>query len=140
MDELTALGNRFGNYLSYRKIGINQAGRDLGVSGAQISNITKGKNFSVNILYKIVNTYSDLCLEWLLLGEGNMLYQLPRAGRGAATRKSKVAESNPTYRRDITQKLESCQQERDQLRIQVATYRDALDRLGRGGSADETAS
>lgn len=135
MDELTALGDRFGNYLSYRKIGINQAGRDLGVSGAQISNITKGKNFSVNILYKIINTYSDLCLEWLLLGEGNMLYRLPRAGQG--TRKSTVSESNPTYRRDIIRKLENCQQERDQLRIQVATYRDALDRLGRSGLADE---
>ena len=130
MNQLGALGGRFSEYLSYSKIGINQAGRDLGISGAQISNITKGKNFSVNILFKIINTYSDLCLEWLLLGEGAMLYDPSPTRRGKKESTNTVSEADPPYRRDIAQQLLECQQERKHLRVQVATYRDALDRLG----------
>ena len=138
MDQLTTLGGRFGDYLSYHSIGINQAGRDLGISGAQISNITKGKNFSVSILFKIINTYSDLCLEWLLLGEGTMLYESPRTSAREKESSPAVSETRPPrYGRDAAKKLKECQQERDHLQIQVATYRDALDRLGRGRSDND---
>ena len=130
MDKLLTLGSRFSSYLNTRRIGVNQAGRDLGLSGAQISNITKGKNFSIKILFKIINKYTDLRLEWLLLGEGDMLRHAPRSEQSAQGT-SVASEDSIDYRRDVRKMLDECHQERDQLRVQVATYRDALDRLGR---------
>ena len=46
---------------------------------------------------------------------------------------SSIAEGQLVYQQETTQQLKDCQQERDQLRIQIATYRDALDRLGQRG-------
>ena len=127
MSQLTALGERFGYYLKYSKIGINQAGRELGVSGAQVSNITKGKNFSVSILLKIFNTYSDLCLDWLVLGEGQMLCD-PSQDKQTAQYVSE--DTSPAYDNSYQKKYAVCRQECERLQTQVETYQDALDRLG----------
>lgn len=66
-------GERFAAYLKHREIGVNEAGRLLEVSGAQVSKIIKGSNFGVHLLSKIVNVFPDIDMQWLVTGKGKMI-------------------------------------------------------------------
>jgi len=73
MDELVRVGKRIQTYLKYKGIGINQLGRLSDTSGAQVSNIIKGKNFGLDKIYTLLKVLPDLAPHWLLFGEGEML-------------------------------------------------------------------
>ena len=73
MDELVKVGQRIQTYLKYKGIGINQLGRLSDTSGAQVSNIIKGKKFGLDKIYTLFKVLPDLSPNWLLFGEGEML-------------------------------------------------------------------
>ncbi len=115
MPTLAAIGKRFKAYLDHKEIGINQAGRDIGTSGAQISNIINGKKWGTDKLLSIINAYQDLSVEYLLLGKGEMLHN-PNAQIDAQidAQKSPKAKTESTHfegrteaelHRELTQKL-----------------------------------
>jgi transcriptional regulator with XRE-family HTH domain len=67
------IGRRFKIYLDSKGLSGNEAGRLIGASGAQISNILKGENFSIKILTNIFNAFPDLNPSWLIEEQGQML-------------------------------------------------------------------
>jgi len=73
MNELIKVGERIEIYLKYKSIGINHLGRLTDTSGAQVSNIIKGKNFGLDKIYILLKVLPDLAPNWLLFGEGEML-------------------------------------------------------------------
>ncbi|MDJ1503294.1 hypothetical protein [Xanthocytophaga agilis] len=71
--ELRLVGQRLKEYLTFKNIKMSEFGRSTRISGAQISNIVHGKNFSIEKLLQITDSYPDLNLLWLLQGKGKML-------------------------------------------------------------------
>jgi hypothetical protein len=72
LNELKEIGQRIAHFFKKHNIGVNQAGRDTGTSGAQISNIINGKTYGVDKLLNIFNAYPSLNKEWVLTGVGEM--------------------------------------------------------------------
>lgn len=73
MEELILVGQRIQTYLKHKGIGINQLGRLSDTSGAQVSNIIKGKKFGLDKIYTLLKVLPDLSPDWLLFGKGEML-------------------------------------------------------------------
>ena len=63
--------HRLLEYLAYKKIGQNKFELEAGLAKGHISNI--GKSVTSAVLLKILNAAPDLCKDWLLTGEGEML-------------------------------------------------------------------
>ncbi len=71
---LTEVGRRLASFLAQEGISINQAGRDTGLGGPNVSNMTNGKNFTAKNLLLLWQAYGKLNLDWLLTGRGQMMY------------------------------------------------------------------
>lgn len=59
------------SYLAYLGMGQNAFEKSVGISNGSIANMSKG--LRSDNLAKIAETYPELNLRWLLLGEGNMI-------------------------------------------------------------------
>lgn len=68
MGEFSDLGKRFAKYLKDNGIGINKAGKIVGETGGQISNICNGKVFGADKMFNILNTFEDLDANYLFRG------------------------------------------------------------------------
>ncbi|MBP4137418.1 helix-turn-helix domain-containing protein [Flavobacterium geliluteum] len=73
MNNFNDLGKRFGDYLKYKSLGINETAKILGFSGSQVSNIVNGKVFGTDKTFKILNEFKELSAEWLFTGKEPML-------------------------------------------------------------------
>lgn len=73
MKNFDIIGINFRTYLKFKGLGVNQAAKKLDFSGSQVSNICNGKNFGSDKLFKIINVFNDLNIEWLITGTGKML-------------------------------------------------------------------
>lgn len=62
---------RLTKYLEFKKISKSEFGRACGVSSAYVTSIIR--TISPKVLKAITLNYQDLNVEWLLMGEGNML-------------------------------------------------------------------
>ncbi len=71
--KLRQIGSRLAEYLSSKKIGINELGRMTGTSGAQISFIIQGKKYGVDKFLAILEACPDLNPSWFMYGKGSML-------------------------------------------------------------------
>ncbi len=77
---LPSIGRRLQEYLSFKRIGVNQFGRLTHTSGAQISNVIRGKNYGITKLVAILNACPELNPSWLLQGEGKMVLEPQEIG------------------------------------------------------------
>jgi len=67
------MNKRFKKWLDYNDINSNKLAENINVSRATISHIISGRNKpSVDFLYKILNKYPELNLNWLVTGNGSM--------------------------------------------------------------------
>lgn len=71
VDSLTLdiIGKRLEGYLKDKNIGINQLGRISGTSGAQVSNITSGKEYGLGKLLKILESFPKEDALYILTGQ-----------------------------------------------------------------------
>jgi len=73
MNDLEQIGKRLGEFLTFKQIGINELGRQMGTSGSQVFNIMNGKKYGTDKLLAVLNLFPELNIDWLLKGEGKML-------------------------------------------------------------------
>ena len=85
MDRLEEIGHRLAEFIKLKRIGVNELGRMTGTSGAQISNILKGKKYGIDKLLVILDYFPELNCYWLLNGSGDMIHD----GTGLTTEESK---------------------------------------------------
>lgn len=69
MGDFSDLGKRFSQYLTEKGLGVNETAKILNFSGSQISNITKGRVFGCDKLFKILNEFKDIDANYLFRGE-----------------------------------------------------------------------
>jgi len=67
----TTVKERLIFFLSYKKIGQNRFEKESGISNGYISHLKS--SIGSDVLTKIINTYNDLNIVWLLTGNGEML-------------------------------------------------------------------
>ena len=67
------IGHRLQSFINYLEMSNNKFADTIGISGSIVSHMVNGNNFGINKLVKIHNVYSELDLEWLIHGKGNML-------------------------------------------------------------------
>ncbi|HEY0740337.1 MAG TPA: helix-turn-helix transcriptional regulator [Chryseosolibacter sp.] len=94
-NKLEDIGKRLSTFMEYKNIGINELGRKSKMSGAQIHNIVKGKNYGINKLLNLIKVFPDLDISWLLVGEGTMLKQQQNSNESA----DKVSEDAYYFQR-----------------------------------------
>ena len=65
------IATRLKAFLEEKQISFNQAGKETDTSGTQISNIVAGKNYTIDVLLKVLNTYPDLSVGYLFEGKAD---------------------------------------------------------------------
>ena len=71
--------DRFDQYKDYKHLTDNKVTVQLGLSNGTIGKSRKeNRDLSDAVVEQILNFYTDLSREWLLYGEGEMLYQAGR--------------------------------------------------------------
>ena len=65
---------RVAEVLRYKKINVNRASKILGIPQRTLNRqVNEDGNISMELLYAILDTYTDVSPLWLLLGEGDMV-------------------------------------------------------------------
>lgn len=63
--------------MSEKKMSATQFSDEIGIQRSSLSHVLSGRNKpSLDFMLKIKNRFSDINLNWLLLGQGNMLQKL----------------------------------------------------------------
>lgn len=73
-EALVAIGHRFQKYYSHRGYTRSQIAERMQVPAQYLSRINEGNNFNSELLVTIRQYCSDLNLQWLLTGKGDMLH------------------------------------------------------------------
>lgn len=74
--------DRIRQLMEYKGLTSTQLADNIEVPRAIVSHILSGRNKpSLDVVLKIVSTYRDIAMNWLLLGEGDMLINLAAAVR-----------------------------------------------------------
>ncbi len=68
MGDFSELGRRFSIYLKNKGLGVNETAKILDFSGSQISNITNGRVFGCDKMFKILNEFKDIDANQLFRG------------------------------------------------------------------------
>ena len=67
---------RLKQYIDYKSISLNAFDKSIGASNGYIGKqIKNGASVGSDMVEKIISTYTDLNLEWLITGKGEMLKQ-----------------------------------------------------------------
>jgi hypothetical protein len=64
--------SRFMDFYSHLGVSEREFAKNVGVSTGFIQSVKNGTSFGVDILSKILSTYPDLSLDWLINGKGSM--------------------------------------------------------------------
>jgi hypothetical protein len=65
---------RLQNYIDYKRISYNSFDKSIGASNGYIGKqIKNGASIGGDVIEKISCIYSDLSIEWLITGKGNMI-------------------------------------------------------------------
>ncbi len=114
--KLKQIGSRLAEYLSTKKIGINELGRMTNTSGAQISFIIQGKKYGVDKFLSILEACPDLNPSWFMYGKGPML-----KGSGP----SKEDEELQNEKNALLIEIERCRAQIDSLTV-LASVKDLM--------------
>lgn len=71
------IGHRLQLFIDSQGLSNNKFGDKVGVSGSMVSHMVNGNNFGVDKLMKILSSFPQLNIEWLLTGKGEMLHSAP---------------------------------------------------------------
>lgn len=66
-------GERLSQFMRQRGITAYRLAKDLGVSPQGVSSMLSGSDIKSSSLIKMLETYPDLNIKWLLTGKGEML-------------------------------------------------------------------
>ena len=66
---LVKIGGRLHAFRDKKGLTLRQFSDKSGVSVSHISNIENGSNFRIDLLFKLINGFPDLDVNWLLLGD-----------------------------------------------------------------------
>jgi hypothetical protein len=65
---------RIFNFIDYKKISVNEFSKKVDVSNGYFAKQRlSNANVGSQIIEKIINTYPDISIEWLVIGKGEML-------------------------------------------------------------------
>jgi transcriptional regulator with XRE-family HTH domain len=120
---LFQIGKRLSTYLKSKHIGINELGKLTHTSGAQVSNIIKGKNYGITKLIAILEACPELNPLWLLQGRGEMMGNAEKEMPGVAT--SKTSDHKGQVK-EITEANELLQKEIDKLKLKNSSLEGAV--------------
>ncbi|WP_242919106.1 helix-turn-helix transcriptional regulator [Pontibacter liquoris] len=94
---------RIRQVMHYKNLSSTQFADEVEVPRAVISHILSGRNKpSLDVMLKIIQTYRDIQLNWLLLGEGDMLTSLAAA---KSTQTAGSAPENTVKSLEVEEKL-----------------------------------
>jgi hypothetical protein len=72
MRDLKKIGKRIQQFMEKYNIGVNELGKITNTSGAQISNILKGKKYGIDKFLSILDAFPRLNAYWVISGQGDM--------------------------------------------------------------------
>ncbi|MET3018560.1 hypothetical protein [Flavobacterium hydatis] len=99
--------DRLKTYIKHCGLGVSNFEKSINVSNGYVNNMSK--SIGIDKLELILEKYSNLSLEWLITGKGEMLKEIP------------IQNENSS---DLLEKIKTLEEQNDLLRENLALYKD----------------
>ncbi len=67
------IGERLRSFRTFKGETLEFLAEQSGISKSQLSNMETGSNFRIDFLFKLLDAYPEMNMNWLLTGQGDML-------------------------------------------------------------------